>query len=69
MGDALAGRVVLITGSSRGIGAEVAIKAAAEGATVAVHYQRSAEAASQVVKRVRGLGVESEAFGADIGDQ
>ena len=41
MGDALAGRVVLVTGSSRGIGAEVAAKAAAEGATVAVHYHRS----------------------------
>ena len=42
MGDALRGRVVLVTGSSRGIGAEVAVKAAAEGATVAVHYHRGA---------------------------
>ena len=42
MAGALAGRVVLVTGSSRGIGAEVAVKAAAEGATVAVHYRRSA---------------------------
>jgi len=59
---------VLITGSSRGIGAEVALKAAAEGASVAVHYQHSAEAAARVVERARSLGVESEAFGADIGD-
>ena len=42
MAGALAGRVVLVTGSSRGIGAEVAVKAAAEGATVAVHYHRGA---------------------------
>ena len=68
MGGMLADRVVLITGSSRGIGAEVAFKAAAEGASVAVHYQRSVEAAERVVERARSLGVESEAFAADIAD-
>jgi 3-oxoacyl-[acyl-carrier protein] reductase len=64
----LADRVVLVTGSSRGIGAEVALKAAAEGASVAVHYHRSAEAAATIVDRARVLGVESEAFAADIAD-
>jgi 3-oxoacyl-[acyl-carrier protein] reductase len=68
MAGALAGRVVLVTGSSRGIGAEVAVKAAAEGATVAVHYVRSAEAAEAVVTRARSHGAESQAFAADIGD-
>ena len=68
MGGMLADRVVLITGSSRGIGAEVAAKAAAEGASVAVHYQRSVKAAERVVERARSLGVESEAFAADIAD-
>lgn len=68
MGGRLADRVVLVTGSSRGIGAEVAVKAAAEGASVAVHYLRSAEAAEHVVERARTLGVESHAFAADIGD-
>jgi 3-oxoacyl-[acyl-carrier protein] reductase len=68
MGDALAGRVVLITGSSRGIGAEVAVKAAEEGAAVAVHYGRSADAAMQTLARVRGAGAEGEAFAADIAD-
>ena len=67
MGGALGGRVVLVTGSSRGIGAEVAVKAAAEGATVAVHYQHSADAAAQVLERIRSLGVEGEAFRADVG--
>ena len=64
----LADRVVLVTGSSRGIGAEVALKAAAEGASVAVHYRRSAEAADDVVARVRSLGVDGHAFPADIAD-
>jgi 3-oxoacyl-[acyl-carrier protein] reductase len=68
MGEALAGRVVLITGSSRGIGAEVAVKAAAEGAVVAVHYHRSADGALRTVERARGLGAEAERFAADIGD-
>jgi 3-oxoacyl-[acyl-carrier protein] reductase len=68
MGEALAGRVVLVTGSSRGIGAEVAVKAAAEGARVAVHYHRSADAAARTLARVRREGAEAERFGADIGD-
>ena len=68
MGTRLQDRVVLVTGSSRGIGAEVAMKAAAEGASVAVHYHRSPEAAERVVAHARGLGVRSDAFAADIGD-
>jgi len=71
MGDALAGRVVLVTGSSRGIGAEVAVKAAAEGARVAVHYHRSADAAERTLERVRAArpgGTEAESFAADVAD-
>ena len=68
MGAALAGRIVLVTGSSRGIGAEVALKAAAEGASVAVHFHRSAAAAEAIVARARSLGVESDAFAADVAD-
>ncbi len=68
MGEALAGRVVLVTGSSRGIGAEVAVKAAAEGAVVAVHYHRSAEGAQRTLERARGAGGEAERFAADIRD-
>jgi 3-oxoacyl-[acyl-carrier protein] reductase len=68
MGDALAGRVVLVTGSSRGIGAEAAVKAAAEGARVAVHYHRSPEGAQRTVERARELGAEAEAFGANLAD-
>ncbi len=69
MGDALAGRVVLVTGSSRGIGAEVAVKAGAEGARVAVHYGRSADAAERTLDRVRHAGAEDAAsFAADVAD-
>ena len=52
MGDALRDRVVLVTGGSRGIGAEVAVKAAAEGATVAVHYRTAPEAAQRTLARI-----------------
>ncbi len=68
MGTALAGRVVLVTGSSRGIGAEIAVKAAAEGASVAVHYHRSEEGARRTVERARGMGAEAETFSADVAD-
>jgi 3-oxoacyl-[acyl-carrier protein] reductase len=68
MANALSGRVVLVTGSSRGIGAEVAVKAAAEGARVAVHYNRSANAAERTLERVREAGAEGDAFAADLRD-
>ena len=68
MTASLADRVVLVTGSSRGIGAEVAVKAAAEGAIVAVHYNRSADAAQRTLERVRAAGAEGDCFPADIAD-
>jgi 3-oxoacyl-[acyl-carrier protein] reductase len=68
MGSTLAGRVILVTGSSRGIGSEVAVKAAAEGARVAVHYHRSSDGASSTVARAQALGAEAERFAADLGN-
>jgi len=68
MGDRLVDRVVLVTGSSRGIGAEVAVKAAGEGARVAVHYHRSSDGARRTAERARAAGGEVECFEADIGD-
>jgi 3-oxoacyl-[acyl-carrier protein] reductase len=68
MADELRGRVVLVTGSSRGIGAEVAVRAAAEGATVAVHYRTDAAAARGIVEKVRATGAEGDCFDADVAD-
>jgi 3-oxoacyl-[acyl-carrier protein] reductase len=68
MGDALAGQVVLVTGSSRGIGAEVAAKAAAEGARVAIHYHHAADGAGRTLDRVRAAGGTGECFAADVAD-
>ena len=68
MAGALAGRVVLVTGSSRGIGAEVAIKAAAEGASVAVHYHRSEDGAQATLAKIRDAGADGAIFDADLAD-
>lgn len=68
MTGSLADRVVLVTGSSRGIGAEVAVKAAVEGATVAVHYGTSRDGAERTLARIRETGGDGDCFGADIAD-
>jgi 3-oxoacyl-[acyl-carrier protein] reductase len=66
VGDALADRVVLVTGSSRGIGAEIAVKVAQENARVAVHYHRSGDGAERTLARVRAAGAEADCFAADV---
>ena len=68
MPGSLEGRVILVTGSSRGIGAEVAAMAGEQGATVAVHYQRAADGAERTLARVREAGAEGAAFQADVAE-
>src|SRR5215813_821217 len=65
---ALVGRVVLVTGSSRGIGAEVAVKAAEEGASVAVHFRTSPDRAQATAARIRATGSEVAVFETDLRD-
>jgi 3-oxoacyl-[acyl-carrier protein] reductase len=64
----LEGRVVLVTGASRGIGAAIALAAAREGADVAVAYNVHAEEAERVAGEIRSLGPHAATFQADLAD-
>jgi NAD(P)-dependent dehydrogenase (short-subunit alcohol dehydrogenase family) len=64
----LQGRVALVTGGSRGIGAATARALAKEGADVALSYAASAEKAEALVRELEGAGVRAAAFKADQGD-
>ncbi|WHT21954.1 3-oxoacyl-ACP reductase FabG [Crossiella sp. CA-258035] len=65
MAQQLAGRVALVTGGSRGIGAAVAIRLAKEGAAVALTYASSPERARQVVATITEAGGRAVAIKAD----
>jgi len=65
---ALAGKVALVTGGSRGLGAAIARSLAQEGADVAISYVSSGAKAEAVVQELVALGVRAEAFEADQAD-
>ncbi|GGY12471.1 SDR family oxidoreductase [Streptomyces minutiscleroticus] len=63
----LTGKNALVTGGSRGIGRAVAEHLGSEGALVAVHYGRNAEAAEEVVNGIRAAGGRAFAVHAELG--
>lgn len=62
----LAGKVALITGSSRGIGRGIALELASRGASIVVNYAKNEGAAQNVVKELQLLGVKAVAVRADV---
>jgi len=68
MNLSLENKVALVTGGSRGIGRAVALEFAARGATVVVNYNKSSEAADEVVKQIIATGGKAAASQADVSD-
>jgi 3-oxoacyl-[acyl-carrier protein] reductase len=66
MSQKLAGKVAVVTGASKGIGAEIARQLAAEGAAVVVNYASSKTGAERVVNDITGKGGKAVAVQADM---
>src|SRR2546430_10371732 len=68
MNRKLEGKIALITGGSRGIGAAIAKRLAADGAKVAITYTKGADAAASVVREIEREGGKAIAIQADATD-
>ncbi|MBU1276245.1 MAG: 3-oxoacyl-ACP reductase FabG [Proteobacteria bacterium] len=65
----LAGKKAIVTGSSRGIGASVALAFARQGADVVVNYSSSEGPARELVKQIEGMGRKAVAVKADVAQE
>jgi 3-oxoacyl-[acyl-carrier protein] reductase len=68
MNKLLDGKVAVVTGASRGIGRAIALELANRGARVVVNYNRSADAAADVVAAIEAEGGQATAVQADVSD-
>lgn len=66
MSGKLEGKVAVVTGASKGIGASIAVHLAAEGASVVVNYASSKQGADRVVAEITGKGGKAVAIQADV---
>ncbi|WP_077211490.1 3-oxoacyl-[acyl-carrier-protein] reductase [Bacillus dakarensis] len=64
----LQGKNALVTGASRGIGREIAIELARQGANVAVNFSGSEQSANEVVEEIRSIGCKAFAIQANVAD-
>ena len=64
----LRGKVALVTGAARGVGREIALSLAAEGANIAINYRNSGKDADALVSEIAAKGVKAKAYKADVAD-
>jgi 3-oxoacyl-[acyl-carrier protein] reductase len=69
MSGKLEGKVAVVTGASKGIGAAIALHLAAEGAAVVVNYSASKEGADRVVREIAGKGGRAIAMQANLANE